>query len=211
MLIKWFGHASFKITTGQTSIITDPFNEKLGYPMFTREADVVTISHPHWDHVAAECISGQPQIITENGPYHVNDIFIEGFSTFHDKNQGRERGTNTIYKIGAEGINLLHLGDLGHALSQDLIDKVGQVDILMLPVGGKFTVDADEAYEIVGSIKPQIVIPMHFQTPHLSFALAGVEEFLSKFERVIKLPCLDIAKPDLQGETKIIVLEYLLG
>lgn len=211
MLIKWLGHASFEISTGDTRIITDPFNERLGYPMLPREAEIVTISHQHWDHNAAECIAGQPQIIAEPGSYNLNNVLINGYSTFHDQQQGRQRGNNTIFKFNAEGMNLLHLGDLGHLLSQEQIEQIGPIDILLLPVGGVYTVDADAAYELMHLIKPQIVIPMHFMTPHLSFTLEPVERFTSQFERVLKQPCLNIEKQDLQGETKIIVLEYLLG
>lgn len=211
MIIKWLGHASFEITTGSTRIITDPFDEKLGYPLLPREAEIVTISHQHWDHNAANCIGGQPQVIAEPSLYELGDVLIQGYTTFHDQQKGRERGKNNVFKIGAEGINLLHLGDLGHILSQEQITEIGPVDILLLPVGGKYTVGPDEAFEIMHLIKPQVVIPMHFMTPHLSFELAPVERFTSKFERVLKLPYLDIKKQDLKAEAKIIVLEYLMG
>lgn len=211
MIVKWLGHASFLITTGSTRIITDPFDEKLGYPYFPREAEVVTVSHQHWDHNAASCVGGQPQVIAEPGLYDIGDVLIQGYPTFHDQQKGRERGENTVFKISAEDINLLHLGDLGHILSQEQVEEIGLVDILLLPVGGKYTVGPDEAFEIMHQIKPRVVIPMHFMTPHLSFELAPVERFTSKFERVVKLPYLDIKKQDLKAEIQTIVLEYLMG
>lgn len=210
MLIQWFGHASFKINTAAGSIITDPFNDELGYPMFPRRADVVTVSHQHWDHNAVEDISGAPQVFSDPGFYQWKGIDIRGIPSFHDQNSGRERGRNTIFKISAEKINLLHLGDLGHLLSLETVAEIGAVDILMLPVGGTFTIGADEAYAIVGLLQPRIVIPMHFQTPHLSFRLAPVEEFTSKFEKMLKLPGLEINSQNLPEQTQIIVLDYLI-
>jgi L-ascorbate metabolism protein UlaG (beta-lactamase superfamily) len=211
MLIQWFGHASFRIEMGSCTIITDPFNAELGYPMFPREADIVTISHQHWDHNASETVSGTPQILAHPGLYQLNEVMIQGFQSYHDKQAGRERGVNTIFKIEAEAITLLHLGDLGHMISQSLAEEIGTIDILLLPVGGKYTVGADEAYEIVRLLQPRVVIPMHYQTPPLSFVLAPVEAFTSKFERVLKLPGLEISQPELPTETEIIILDYLLG
>jgi len=211
MFIKWFGHASFQIDTAAGRIITDPFNAKLGYPMFPREADIVTVSHQHWDHNAVESVSGSPRVLAESGLYKLNGMVIQGFPAFHDKKAGLERGCNIIFKISAEEISLLHLGDLGHMLSQEMAEAIGSVDILLLPVGGKYTVGADEACDIVRLLQPRIVIPMHFQTPHLSFPLAPVEEFTSRFERVLKLPGLEISSQDLPDETQVIVLDYLLS
>jgi L-ascorbate metabolism protein UlaG (beta-lactamase superfamily) len=211
MLIQWFGHASFQIDTHAGRIITDPFNEELGYPMFPRQADIVTVSHQHWDHNKVETVSGSPQVFSAPGFYQPEGMTIQGYPTFHDKKSGQERGYNTIFKICTEDVTLLHLGDLGHMLNGDTAKEIGAVDILLLPVGGKFTIDADTAYDLVDLIKPKIVIPMHFQTPHLSFRLAPVEEFTSRFEKVLKLPKLEISSQELPGETQIIVLDYLTG
>jgi L-ascorbate metabolism protein UlaG (beta-lactamase superfamily) len=211
MLIKWFGHASFLIETATAKIITDPFNAKLGYPMFHREADVVTISHQHWDHNAVENVAGSPRVLTESGLYELNGMIIQGFPAYHDKETGRERGGNIIFKISTEEITLLHLGDLGHMLSREAAEAIGKVDILLLPVGGKFTIGANEAFDIVHLLQPRLVIPMHFQTNCLSFPLASAEEFTSRFERVLKLPNLEISSQDLPDVTQVIVLDYLLS
>jgi len=210
--IKWLGHASFLITSGGTRIITDPFNEKLGYPMIPRQAEIVTISHQHWDHNASECIDGAPQVIEGPGRRVMGDIVISGTSAWHDAKQGQERGSNTIFNICAEEMNVVHLGDLGHILRPEQVEEIGRTDILLLPVGGKFTVDAEKASEIVEQLKPKLVIPMHFQTPHLSFVLAPVENFICRYERVLKLPALEIDAKELPAEGPgIIVLDYLLG
>jgi L-ascorbate metabolism protein UlaG (beta-lactamase superfamily) len=211
MLIKWFGHASFEIATNAGTIITDPFNGELGYPMFPRQADVVTVSHQHWDHNAVETVSGSPQVFCEPGCYPMEGMTIQGFPSFHDAKSGQERGRNTIFKICAEDLTLLHLGDLGHMLSRDKAEEIGTVEILLLPVGGKFTVGAETAYDLVGLLRPKIVIPMHFQTPHLSFRLAPVEEFTCQFEKILKLPNLEINSQNLPNNTQIMVLDYLMG
>lgn len=209
MKIRWRGHASFFIETGGVSIITDPFNKELGYPLSSEKADIITISHEHWDHNASETVEGDPQIIRGSGEFKVKDLLIKGIKSYHDKNEGKDRGSNTIYKICSEGISLLHLGDLGHILSPDQLKEIGYVDLLLLPVGGTFTIDAAEAEQIVESLKPKVVIPMHFNTPHLSFELAPVEDFTSRYEKVIKKAFVEIYKEDLTGEMKIIILDYL--
>ena len=156
--------------------------------MFPRSADIVTVSHQHWDHNAVECISGPAEVFEGAGQHRIDGVLISGINAYHDKQQGQERGSNTIFKITAEGINVVHLGDLGHIPSLEQVEEIGQTDILLLPVGGRYTVDAEEACEIIELLQPQLVIPMHYQTPHLSFSLAPLEKFISRYERVLKLP-----------------------
>lgn len=204
------------ITSGGTRIITDPFNEKLGYPMFPRQAEIVTISHQHWDHNAGECIGGAPRVIEGPGRQIIGDIVISGISAWHDTKQGQERGVNTIFSICAEELHVVHLGDLGHVLEHKQIEEIGRTDILLLPVGGKFTVDAERASEIVEQLQPKLVIPMHYQVsnqfPLLSVALAPLENFICRYEKILKLPALEIEATELPAEGPgIIVLDYLLG
>ncbi len=209
MKIKWRGHASFIIETDSKTIITDPFNETYGYPLNPVTADIITVSHDHGDHNAVATIAGEPRIIRNSGTVVVEGIIITGIKSFHDMHQGRERGPNTIFKIAAEGIDLVHLGDLGEILSAAQVQAIGKVDILLLPVGGRYTIDAGEAAQIVSLLQPRVVIPMHFGTPHLSFKLAPLEEFTAGYDRIIKKPSLDIKASDLNQEMKIVVLDYL--
>jgi L-ascorbate metabolism protein UlaG (beta-lactamase superfamily) len=209
--IRWRGHASFLIETDGKRIVTDPFNAELGYPLTPLEADLVTVSHEHWDHNAVETIGGQPQVIRGTGAFTAGGIDFKGIATFHDRHQGRERGPNTVFKISAEGLKLVHLGDLGEMLSAEQVQEIGAVDILLLPVGGRYTIDAVEAIQVVKLLQPQIVIPMHFATPHLSFALAPLEEFTAHYDKIIKKPCLEVHLPDLAQGLKIIVLDYISG
>lgn len=209
MKVQWLGHASFLIETGGRRIITDPFDEALGYPAYGQEADIVTVSHDHWDHNAASTVKGHPQIIRETGTFNIEEIQIKGIASFHDQLQGRQRGANIIYRLQSENISLVHLGDLGHLLHSEQLKELGQVNILLIPVGGTFTIDAGQALAAISQLKPAIVIPMHYNTPHLSFSLAPVESFTAQFDRVIKKPYLEVDAQDLTKEMKIVVLDYL--
>lgn len=209
MKITWRGHASFLIEAGGKRIITDPFNAELGYPLKPIAADLITLSHGHWDHSAVETISGSPHIIRGMGEHREDGIIFKGIASWHDRNKGGERGSNTIFKISAEGINLVHLGDLGHLLSTGQVQEIGPVDILLIPVGGTFTINAAEALKVIKQLDPRIVIPMHFSTPHLSFKLAPLEEFTSQFDQVIKKPTLEVQADGLGEGLRVMVLDYL--
>ncbi len=209
MLVKWLGHAAFYIETGGRRLVCDPFNAELGYPVQDLEADIVTTSHSHWDHNAVDAVKGTPRVINDTGHFTVNGIKISGTASYHDKTGGRERGPNIIYKIESEGLHLVHLGDLGHVLTPEQVEAVGSVDILLVPVGGKFTVDAREALEIVGQLNPKIVIPMHFNTEHLCFELGSVEAFTAQFDQVIHKGVLEIGPSELVEGIKVVVLDYL--
>lgn len=208
MKISWLGHACFMIETEKLKILTDPFNEGVGYPLFQDTADIVTVSHDHWDHNAVQLVKGNPFIIDQAGSYNHKDICIKGVASFHDKNQGKDRGANIIYKISAEGINLVHLGDLGHILNSDQIEQIGSNDILFLPVGGNYTIDAREAYEIAEILKPKIVIPMHFKTAVNSFAIDPVEVYTAQIDQFVKKPFLQISHSELSYPTRVVVLDY---
>ena len=209
MIIKWLGHASFLMESAGIKLLTDPFNAEIGYQLYKDKVDIVTVSHEHWDHNAVDILSGNPRVIRETGLSTIDGIKILGISSFHDKKQGQERGNNIIFKISSENLDILHLGDLGHVLTDRQLMEVGNADILLVPVGGRYTVDAEAAYEIVEQLQPSIIIPMHFLTPDVSLKeLAPVEAFTAKFPRVIKKPFLEISKEALTPEAKVIVLDY---
>lgn len=209
MIIKWLGHASFLLESAGIKLLTDPFNVEIGYQLYKDNVDIVTVSHEHWDHNAVDTISGNPRVIRETGLSTIDGINILGISSFHDKKQGQERGNNIIFKISSENLDILHLGDLGHVLTDRQLMEVGNADILLVPVGGRYTVDAEAAYQIVEQLQPSIIIPMHFLTPDVSLKeLAPVEAFTAKFPRVIKKPFLEISKEALTPEAKVIVLDY---
>jgi len=179
MKIKWLGHSCFLLTSQSgIRVVTDPFNEKVGYRLPEVEADVVTTSHGHGDHNHTAVIRGSFVHISQPGRYLERGIEISGTAVFHDEDNGEKRGKNTIFKFRIDGINICHCGDLGHLLTSAMVEELGAIDVLLIPVGGVYTVDAAAASEVVRQLKPGISIPMHFKTPPLNFPLDGVDRFL---------------------------------
>ena len=213
MDISYLGHSSFRIKTKTANIVTDPFDPKMvGLKFSGVEADIVTISHHHEDHGKAELVKGVKKIVDGPGEYEIMGVSIIGFASFHDDKKGAERGANTIYVFEADSLRLAHLGDLGHVLTQELIESMGDIDILMIPVGGVFTIGPQEAVAIVREIEPKIVIPMHYQVPHLNpdtfSKLLGVEQFLKEVGlQTENLPKLSINKEEFGEGSKAVVLE----
>lgn len=210
MIITWYGHSCFKINTKDVTIVTDPFGKETGLKPYFGAADIVTVSHSHFDHNNVASIKGNPFIAANPGEFEVKNIFIQGISSFHDKSSGAERGLNTIFVIEAEDIRICHLGDLGEKLSDKVIEQLGHIDILMVPVGGVYTIDAKEADELVDRIEPAIVLPMHYKTPSLAIKIDGLDKFLAA--RGIKsketLEKLTIKKKEINPEeNKVVVLE----
>jgi L-ascorbate metabolism protein UlaG (beta-lactamase superfamily) len=182
MEIKYLGHSSFFIKTKSAKLVTDPFNpEKVGLKFPKQESDIITISHNHADHNYREGIKGEPIIFDWPGEYEKNEVHITGYPSFHDKQQGAERGENVIYKIEAEKLAILHVGDLGHSLSDELIEEIGGIDILMVPVGGVYSLSAEEAVKLINEIEPSIVIPMHYNRPELDATTFGSLQTLDVF------------------------------
>lgn len=180
MNIKYLGHACFMmISDTGTTIVTDPYDFTVGYNMPQINADIVTVSHQHYDHNYTKAIDNECTVISQIGEYEFKGIKITGIHTFHDDVNGHKRGNNIVFKILIDGIDICHCGDLGHTLEQKQIDAIGHVDILMIPVGGTYTVDAKEAAIIVEQLKPQMVIPMHYKTPEINFDISGVDEFIN--------------------------------
>lgn len=209
MIIKWLGHASFLLESSGVKLLTDPFNRQLGYQLCDETVDIATVSHEHWDHNAVDSLGGTPRVIRGPGNFEVAGFKIQGIQSFHDKKQGRERGLNTMYKIMAEGLNVLHLGDLGQVLTDRQIQEIGKIDILLVPVGGCYTLDAEDAYKVVEQLQPGTIIPMHFLTPDVSIReLAPVEAFTIKFPRVVKKPYLEISLAEVAVESRVIILDY---
>lgn len=214
MDIIHIGHSSFKITSKNGKVVTDPFDpEVTGLKFPKTEADIVTISHQHQDHNAAGQIEGGPLVISGPGEYEIKGIKIMGVGTFHDNVNGGERGKNTVYRIDVDSISVVHLGDLGHKLSDHEIDILDGVDILMIPVGGYFTIDPHTASEIISQLDPKIIIPMHYNSillkPENFSRLSTLDAFLKEMgkESITPLPKLNISKDKLPVEPTIIVLE----
>ena len=211
MDITWLGHSCFRIKGKGATLLTDPYNESIGYSLGNPEANIVTSSHSHPGHGFTSGVGGEPKIVRGPGEYEISGVFITGIATFHDAEKGQERGRNTVYLIEMEDMKLCHLGDLGHPLSTEQVAEIGSVELLMVPVGGFSTIDAVTAAETVRLLQPGIVIPMHFQTEAVRFQLAPAERFLR--EMGIKAgfeaePRLSITKAGLSEETQVVVLDY---
>lgn len=214
MDIKYLGHASFSIKSKLGSVVTDPYDPKtLGIKYPTSEADIVTVSHQHGDHNYLAGVTGSPLIVDMPGEYEKNGIRVYGYESYHDANHGADRGKNTLFKIVAEDISVLHCGDLGHILTDEDLEEIDIVDVLLIPVGGFYTINAEEAAKVVAKIEPSIVIPMHYKTDaHTTDAfkdVAPLSQFLEKMGATATEPVkkLSIKKADLTDQTQIVVME----
>ena len=195
MKLKWLGHACFLITseTG-LRIITDPYGTGQGikYAPIKETADIVTVSHDHFDHNAVSSIAGKPEIIKGSGIRNVKGIQFKGIASYHDESSGKQRGTNTIFCFSLDRIKICHLGDLGHLLSVEQIKEIGDVDLLLVPVGGYYTIDAKVATQIYTELNPKVAVPMHYKTHKLEFPITGVDDFLAGKKDVRKLDSSEI-------------------
>lgn len=188
MEITWLGHASFRIRVragGEwVSIVTDPYEPAMVGLRFPRvTAEIVTVSHEHEDHNKVDLVLSDksPKILRGPGEYEVKGVVIRGIASWHDSSSGSNRGENTIFVFELEGIRVVHLGDLGHKLTERQLDEIGNCDILLIPVGGLYTITPQTAAEVVSQLEPKIVIPMHYKVSGMtnSFAdLSSVEEFI---------------------------------
>jgi L-ascorbate metabolism protein UlaG (beta-lactamase superfamily) len=209
--ITWLGHSCFRIKGKEATVLTDPYDESIGYSLGEPKANIVTSSHPHPGHGFTSGVGGEPRIVRGPGEYEIAGIFITGIGTFHDSTKGSERGKNTVYLIEMDDMRLCHLGDLGHPLTAEQAEDIDGVDVMLVPVGGLSTIDAAAAVETVRLLQPRIVIPMHFQTEVLHVQLAPVDRFLREMGMKAGLsaqPRFSITKAGLSEETQVVVLDY---
>jgi L-ascorbate metabolism protein UlaG (beta-lactamase superfamily) len=185
----------------------DPFNDdEVGYPMPKMDVDIVTISHDHLDHNNVDAAGEAPDVIFGPGEYISYDMEIRGISSYHDENKGKMRGENTIFCFELDEVRVCHLGDLGHALSKAQIKEIGPVDLLFIPVGGRYTIDAKKAVEIMRQLRPKVAVPMHYRTKALAFELGPVDDFLKGRERITAQEKLQLTGRDLSGEGRVVLL-----
>lgn len=211
MEIRYFGQASFLIKSKNAKLVTDPFDPQMVGLKFPHvEADIVTVSHQHADHNRSDLVGGNPLVLDWPGQFEKKGVKISGFKYFHDQKKGAERGENILYKIEADAVSVLHCGDLGAIPEDNFLDEVGEVDVLLVPTGGFYTIDKSDAADLIKKIDPSIVIPMHYRTPkHKITELSPVDEFLKKMglENITPIPKLVVKKEELEEEMKIVVLE----
>ncbi len=219
MQIQWLGQSCFKIqvksSVGETTVITDPFSDECGLKLPRLTADIVTVSHEHKDHSDLSKIKGatenqNPFIIKGPGEYEIKSVFVQGLPSTHDSEGGKKLGANIIYLIRAEGMTIVHLGDLGQkTLSAQQLEYIEEADILLIPVGGKYTINGAEAAALVSQIEPRIVIPMHYKIPGLNIDIETADKFIKEMgNHKEEMDKLKITKKDLpQHDTRLVVLK----
>ena len=218
MKIKFLGHAAFLITTGDgTKIVTDPyepggFGGSIAHGPLDEPADFVVISHEHADHNYVKMVPGNPVVIKGPGEQTHAGIVFRTLSAHHDTSRGAERGQNIVRVIEADGMTVCHLGDLGHPLSPEDATALGSIDVLMVPVGGTFTIDAKGATAVLNRIRPRIAIPMHYRTQKVSLNIGPVDAFLAGKPRVrrVKGSEIEVTRDALPEPTEIVVLKPAL-
>jgi L-ascorbate metabolism protein UlaG (beta-lactamase superfamily) len=217
MKVKWLGHACFLLTSESgLRIITDPYTAGvfgLEYAPPAETADIVTVSHDHADHNNVAAVKGNPQVVQGVGSHEAKGIRFKGVAAAHDQSSGKERGSNTIFCFTLDGVNVCHLGDLGHDLSDQAVADIGDVDVLLIPVGGNFTIDAAGANGVCQKLAPKVVIPMHFKNERCpGFPVAGVDDFTRGRQQVKTVAGseVELKKDQLPTATETIVVKPAL-
>jgi L-ascorbate metabolism protein UlaG (beta-lactamase superfamily) len=214
MDITWYGLSCFRIREGGVTIICDPYDRSVGLTLAKARADIVTVSHDRAGHNAIDRITGDPKILTGPGEYEVKNVFITGLTTYHRRDGGQTPERNVAFFFEFGGLTVGHMGDIGEVPAQSEIEElnIGEVDVLMVPVGGGDTLDPARAVELVGLLEPRLVIPMHYNHPGLSDDLAtkleGVDKFLKEFGAATIEPVdtLKVTKSTLPEETQVVLL-----
>ena len=205
--IRWHGHSCFEITN-DTTIITDPHDGRsIGISAPSVKGDIILVSHNHFDHNSGVKVVEKPdaKVVTDDRKRTINDVQIQGIESYHDSVGGAKRGKNIIFRFVCDNVTFCHLGDLGHVLDEKTLQQIGKVDILFVPIGGTYTIDADQAWTVIRQIKPQIAIPMHYRIEGLSIPIAGLDPFLERNNyKILKVGNeMDIEKEELPKEPEI--------
>lgn len=212
MTIKWLGHSCFLMTTDKgTRILCDPCDAATGYEIAPQECDILTISHDHHDHNYAALALGNPVRIDKSGEYRAGDVRISGISTYHDHDGGKKRGNNIVFIFEFDGMRIAHMGDIGEVPDEATMARMGRIDVMLIPVGGVYTIDGEEAETIVEAIKPKVVIPMHYKTPALKFELNELGDCIKLIkDRPVHYMRSSTAhlSADTLGSDRVIVLDY---
>ncbi len=211
MEITWLGHSCFRLKGRYATVVTDPYSPDLGYSLGKTNANIVTVSHHHPGHSYVEGVGGDPKSVTGPGEYEISGVLIIGVAAFHDSENGKNRGKNTIYLMEIDDVSVCHLGDLGHVLTTKQEEQVDNVDVLLLPVGGGSTINVRTAIEVVRQLEPKIVLPMHYQTDAVKKReLAPVDGFLREMglREITSQPKLSVTRASLPAGTQVFLLDY---
>jgi L-ascorbate metabolism protein UlaG (beta-lactamase superfamily) len=211
MRIKWLGHSCFLITNKRgINILTDPFDDTLGYRMTKEKINIITISHEHYDHNNTMGIKGKPAVLKGAVNRDTHKMLFKGVPSYHDSVYGKHRGNNTIFVIETDEMVLCHLGDLGHVLENMQLGEIGRVDILFIPVGGYYTLNHLQADQVIEQLKPKIVLPMHYKTDAIKWSIDPLSFFLDKKDniKIIGESSFEIEAGTLPEKTTIYLLDY---
>lgn len=215
MDIYWYGQACFKLKGKNATVVIDPYDPDFTGLKLPRDlqAEVILTTHEHKDHNFTSAVAplqeAGPMVFSKPGEYEVSGVVITGIKSFHDNSEGSEKGENTIFHLLFDGLDIVHLGDLGQLkLTEEQVAEIGQTDILLIPVGGIYTIDAKLASDIVSQLEPKIIIPMHYKMEGLKFELEGAEGFLKEMgaENAVSQPKLSISKDKLPEEPQVVML-----
>jgi len=217
MLITYHGHSCFKLKGKNGTVITDPYSG-VGFEMPSMSGDIVTVSHNRYDHNNYHDVTGtarrpKPFVIEHLGEYEVGGISVFGYKSFHDGEAGEKAGINRIYVIVIDGLRVCHLGDLGHELDENTLNEIGDVDVLLLPTGGVYTINSKQAVAVAKALEPSFVVPMHYKTSahdQSKFGeLQGLDEFVKEFgaENVEQIDKLKVEKDRLPEEKELVLLQ----
>lgn len=210
MEITWYGQSCFRLRDRLATVVTDPYGKDIGYSLPRIRADIVTVSHDHSDHNYVEGIKGDPKVLSGPGEYEVSDVFVTGIPTFHDRKKGASRGRNVVFLFDFEGLTVCHLGDLGRVPTQAQVEALDDIDVLLIPVGSRFTINASQAVEVISLLEPRLVIPMHYKTKALKIKLDPVSKFLKEMglSQLATQESLKVTKSSLPEETQVVLLDY---
>jgi L-ascorbate metabolism protein UlaG (beta-lactamase superfamily) len=210
MEITWYGQSCFRLRDRLATAVTDPYGKDIGYSLPRVRADIVTVSHDHSDHNYVKGVRGDPKVLSGPGEYEVSGVFVTGISTFHDRKKGGSRGRNTVFLFDFEGLTVCHLGDLGHVPTQAQVEALDDIDVLLIPVGSRFTINASQAAEVISLLEPRLVIPMHYKTKTLKVKLDPVSKFLKEMglSQLTTHESLKVSKSSLPEETQVMLLDY---
>jgi L-ascorbate metabolism protein UlaG (beta-lactamase superfamily) len=212
MELVWYGHACFRLRGKDATVITDPFDRRLGLPVPRVQANIVTVSNDRPDHSNAAAVGGSPKIIDGPGEYDIAGVVITGIA-MQKREPGRVRSPrlrNTAYVIEIDGLTVCHLGDLADVPDAAVVEQIGNIDVLLIPVGGHETIDATQAAEVISLLEPRLVVPMHFRTPELAVDLDPIEPFAKEMglKELQPQPRLSLSSGSLPEETEVVLLDH---
>ncbi len=179
MNLTWYGHSCFALAFScGTTIVIDPFDDSVGYPLCRARADAVLCSHDHFDHNHVSSLQGKPLIVADSAPRTVGGVQIHGLPCFHDDAQGAKRGKNIAFILEGDGLRIAHLGDLGHKPTPEMYEALRGVDVMLVPIGGTYTITTPEAAALIRTARPRVAIAMHFKTELCDFPITDEKEFV---------------------------------